>query len=112
MKYFHFVKFSCPIVVEPHNNLFSLIAEVDYTLPPPRDIIIHPNTERSCIVIQITDDSKNEETEFFQLNLVANDELATIPVPNTTISILDNDCKFSCLWYIASYNKLYRFIFW
>lgn len=64
-------------------------------------LILHPNSTRSCVRILIIEDLTYENTELFHVNLVSNNDSVTVIRPIASISIEDNDCKFSHLIYVC-----------
>ncbi len=66
---------------------------VDYHLLSDSIITLRPGMATSCLRVQIVDDLIAENSEAFRLTLETDDERAVIIRPNTTVLILDNDCK-------------------
>ena len=71
-----------------------------------QELTLLPNASRSCVNISILDDLNTEGTEQFELTLQTNSSSALLTESSTTVSIEDDDCKFSHLLHYCYYCYL------
>ena len=85
-------------------SVASVVAGVDFVLMD-REVTLHPNASRLCLRLRIINDVLVEETELFELSITHTSTSSPVVVTraNTTVSIHNDDCKFSYFIYYCYY---------